>query len=81
MAGRTWLVDCFNRGRFMLASDVAKHHPAANPAMEDVIRLPATTDQTLLRILRNLDEAYDRTDNLQQRHVMRKLAVKLMEEE
>ncbi len=81
MAERTWLVDCFNRGRFMLASDVARHHPAANPAMEDVIRQPATTDQILLRILRNLDEAYDRTNNLQQRHVMRKLAVKLMEDE
>lgn len=81
IAGRTWLVDCFNRGRFMLATDVAKHHPAANPAMEDVIRHPATSDQILLRILRNLDEAFERTDNLQQRHVMRKLAVKLMEEE
>jgi hypothetical protein len=81
LAERTWLVDCFNRGRFMLASDVARHHPAANPAMEDVIRQPATTDQILLRILRNLDEAYDRTNNLQQRHVMRKLAVKLMEDE
>jgi hypothetical protein len=65
----------------MLATDVAKHHPAANPAMEDVIRHPASTEQILLRMLRNLDEAYERTDNLQQRHVMRKLAVKLMEEE
>jgi regulator of sirC expression with transglutaminase-like and TPR domain len=78
--GRTWLVDCFNRGRFMLATDVAKHHPAANPAMEEVIRQPASTEQILLRMLRNLDEAYERTDNLQQRQVMRKLAVKLMEE-
>lgn len=81
MAGRSWLVDCFNRGRFMLASDVAKHHPAANPALEDVIRQPAAVDQVLLRILRNLDEAYERTNNLPQRHVMRKLAVKLMEED
>jgi hypothetical protein len=48
--------------------------------MEDVIRHPASTDQILLRMLRNLDEAYERTDNLQQRHVMRKLAVNLMEE-
>ncbi len=81
MADRTWLVDCFNRGRFMLASDVVRHHPAANPTMEDVIRQPASADQILLRILRNLDEAYERTDNLPQRHVMRKLAVKLMEED
>jgi hypothetical protein len=81
MADRTWLVDCFNRGRFMLASDVAKHHPAANPAMEEVIRQPAATDQILLRMLRNLDEAYERTDNLPQRQIMRKLAVKLMDVE
>jgi hypothetical protein len=80
MSGRIWLVDCFNRGRFMLASDVARHHPAANPALEDVIRQPASVDQTLLRILRNLDEAFERTDNLPMRHTMRRLAGKLMEE-
>ncbi len=81
MAGRTWLVDCFNRGRFMLATDVARHHPAANPGMEDVIRATATSDAILLRILRNLDESFERTNNLQHRHVMRRLAVKLMEDE
>lgn len=76
----TWLVDCFNRGRFMLSSDVARHHPAANPSIEDVIRTAASTDAILLRILRNLDEAFDRLNNLQQRQVMRNLAVKLMED-
>jgi hypothetical protein len=65
----------------MLAGDVAKHHPAANPAIEEVIRQPATVDQTLLRILRNLDEASERTDNLPLRQTMRRLAVKLMEEQ
>jgi regulator of sirC expression with transglutaminase-like and TPR domain len=81
LAERTWLVDCFNRGRFMLASDVARHHPAANPAMEEVIQKPATTDQILLRILRNLDEAFERNDDQPKRQVMRTLAVKLMEDE
>lgn len=81
LAERTWLVDCFNRGRFMLASDVARHHPAANPAMEEVIQKPASTDQILLRILRNLDEAFERADDLPKRQVMRTLAVKLMAEE
>lgn len=79
--GRMWLVDCFNRGRFMLAGDVAKHHPAANPALEDVIRQHASVDQILLRILRNLDEACDRSDNLPLRHTMRRLASKLMQED
>lgn len=76
----TWLVDCFNRGRFMLASDVAKHHPAANPGMEDLIREPASPEATLLRILRNLDDAYERLNLLPERQFMRRLAVKLMEE-
>lgn len=77
---QTWLVDCFNRGRFMLAADVAKHHPAANPGMEDLIREPATADGTLLRILRNLDDAYERLRMLPERQFMRRLAVKLMED-
>ena len=77
---KTWLVDCFNRGRFMLAADVAKHHPAANPGMEDLIHEPATAEATLLRILRNLDEAYERLGMLSERQFMRRLAVKLMED-
>lgn len=78
--GETWLVDCFNRGRFMLAGDVAKHHPAANPGMEDLIREAATADATLLRILRNLDDAYERLGQMPERQFMRRLAVKLMED-
>ncbi|MFO1484902.1 MAG: transglutaminase-like domain-containing protein [Verrucomicrobiaceae bacterium] len=75
----TWLVDCFNRGRFMPAGDVAKHHPAANPGMEDLIRETATAEATLLRTLRNLDDAYERLGLLHDRQFMRRLAVKLME--
>lgn len=76
----TWLVDCFNRGRFMLAGDVARHHPAANPGMEDLIHESATADATLLRILRNLDDAYERLGLMPERQFMRRLAVKLMED-
>ena len=49
--------------------------------MEEVIQKPATTDQILLRILRNLDEAFERNDDQPKRQVMRTLAVKLMEDE
>jgi regulator of sirC expression with transglutaminase-like and TPR domain len=80
LAGHVWLVDCFNRGRFMLAADVSKHHPAANPAMEEVIKHSASVDQILLRILRNLDEASDRSNNVPMRQVMRKLTLKLMQD-
>ncbi|MBX7207221.1 MAG: hypothetical protein K1X78_02825 [Verrucomicrobiaceae bacterium] len=78
--GRLWLVDCFNRGRFMLATDVAKHHPAANPAMEDLVREPAPVDAILLRTLRNLDESYDRLHAMADRQLMRKLAMQIMDE-
>ncbi|MCB1228241.1 MAG: transglutaminase family protein [Verrucomicrobiales bacterium] len=78
--GETYLVDCFNRGRFMLASDVARHHPAANPSMDEIIREPATVDAILLRVLRNLEEAYDRGNAAEERKLMRKLALRLMED-
>ncbi len=77
---RLYLVDCFNRGRFMLASDVARHHPAANPGMDEIIRDPASTDAILLRTLRNLEESYDRASAMSERHLIRKLAVRLMED-
>ena len=51
-----------------------------NPGMEDLIHEPATAEATLLRILRNLDEAYERLGLLQERQFMRRLAVKLMED-
>lgn len=74
-----WLVDCFNRGRFMLAEDVAKHHPAANPEMEDIIREPAKIETIIARVLRNLDEASEREGNMQQRQIIRRLILRLME--
>jgi len=75
-----YLVDCFNRGRFMLATDVARHHPAANPGMDEIIRNPSSTDAILLRTLRNLEEAYDRMNARGDRQLMRKLALRLMED-
>ena len=80
MNHKLWLVDCFNRGRFMLAADVAKHHPAANPGMEDLVRQEAPVDAILLRILRNLDESYDRLHAMADRQLMRKLAMKVMDD-
>lgn len=78
--GDTWLVDCFNRGRFMLAGDVAKHHPAANPSMEEIVHQPATVETIIARFLRNLDDAYEREGNMPQRQIVRRLMLKLMEE-
>jgi len=78
--GKEWLVDCFNRGKFMDAEDVAKHHPTSNPAMEELVREPASSSAILLRILRNLDEAFTRADRFSERQFMRRLAVRLMDE-
>ncbi len=77
--GQVWLVDCFNRGRFMLASDVARHHPAANPAMEEIVHQQASADSILMRFLRNLDDAFDKRGQMPERQLMRRLAVKMME--
>lgn len=79
LEGQVWLVDCFNRGRFMLAEDVARHHPAANPGMEETIHEPATVEAIVGRALRNLDDASEREGNMTQRHVVRRLLMKLME--
>ena len=76
---QVWLVDCFNRGRFMLASDVARHHPAANPAMEEIVHQRASADSVLMRFLRNLDDAFDKRGQMPERQLMRRLSVKLME--
>lgn len=78
--GGLWLVDCFNRGRFMLAQDVAKHHPAMNPSMEEIIYEAASSDVIIARVLRNLDEAFDREHNMPQRQIVRRLILKLMED-
>jgi regulator of sirC expression with transglutaminase-like and TPR domain len=75
-----WLVDCFNRGRFMLAEDVARHHPAMNPSMEEVIYQPANVEVILARVLRNLDEASEREGNMGQRQIVRRLMLKLMDD-
>ena len=76
----SWLVDCFNRGRFMLAEDVSRHHPAANPSMEEVIHEAASVETIIARVLRNLDDSYEREGNLSQRQIVRRLMLKLMEE-
>jgi regulator of sirC expression with transglutaminase-like and TPR domain len=78
--GKVWLVDCFNRGRFMLAEDVAKHHPAANPSMDEIVQNPATVETIVARMLRNLDDSFEREGNLLQRQTVRRLMLKLMED-
>ncbi|MEI6537792.1 MAG: transglutaminase-like domain-containing protein, partial [Verrucomicrobiaceae bacterium] len=71
--GQVWLVDCFNRGRFMLSEDVARHHPAANPSMDEIIHESASVETIIARVLRNLDEACERENNMPRRQVVRRL--------
>jgi hypothetical protein len=44
-----------------------------------VVRDPAPVEAIIARVLRNLDEAFERESNLPQRHVIRRLMLKLME--
>jgi hypothetical protein len=74
-----WLVDCFNGGRFMLTADVARHHPAANPGMEELVRSEASAESIVMRVLRNLDDSFDKRGQGPERQLMRRLAVRMME--
>jgi regulator of sirC expression with transglutaminase-like and TPR domain len=76
-----WLVDCFNRGRFLLADEVARHHPAATPAMVELIHQAAPARVIILRILRNLEDAFDRKDIKEDRALMRKLTARTLQSE
>ena len=70
--------------------DPAAPQPAMKPikvpyadtwrAMEDLVREPASVNAILLRILRNLDEAFTRADRFSERQFMRRLAVRVMED-
>jgi hypothetical protein len=64
----------------MLAEDVARHHPAMNPSMEEVIYQPAGVEVIIARVLRNLDEASEREGDMAQRQMVRRLMFKLMGE-
>jgi regulator of sirC expression with transglutaminase-like and TPR domain len=77
--GQRWLVDCFNQGNFMLAEQVASRHPAANPALADIVAQDAEVEQIILRILRNLDEACDRSADDELRPTLRELVRILMD--
>jgi len=63
----------------MLASDVARHHPAANPGMEELVRAEASAEAIIMRFLRNLDDAFDKRGLAHERQLMRRLAVRMME--
>jgi regulator of sirC expression with transglutaminase-like and TPR domain len=76
-----YLVDCFNRGRFLKPEEVAKHHPTANSQLLEVLENTANTSSIVLRIIRNLDDAFDRKESIYYRHMMRRLAIQLMSEE
>jgi regulator of sirC expression with transglutaminase-like and TPR domain len=76
--GEVWLVDCFNRGRFLPAEEVARHHPAASPAVEELIYQPAPAKVVVLRVLRNLEDAFDRRDMRQERSLIRRLTARTL---
>ena len=48
--------------------------------MDEVIHEAATVEGIIARVLRNLDDSYDRESNLPQRQIVRRLMLKLMED-
>jgi regulator of sirC expression with transglutaminase-like and TPR domain len=79
--GETWLVDCFNRGRFFRAEEVAQQHPLAAQALEEIIYQPAPVASIVRRFLRNLEDIFEQRSLTDDWRLMRKLVSLTLESE
>lgn len=62
-SGDLFLIDCFNDGRIISATDLVLHHPLAGKEVRGVVSQPASAAAILSRILRNLENSF-RQNNL-----------------
>jgi len=68
-----FLVDCFNEGRIIHSQDLIEHHPLTSDAVTDVVMAPASAELILSRVLRNLENAFQRDGQEGERRFMREL--------
>lgn len=59
--GETYLIDGYDRGRFLTVDELLSHSPSAPPNLRTLILTPATTTDIVSRVLRNLAQSYTRT--------------------
>jgi len=62
-AGRKFVVDCFNGGVVLLDTDLARLNPSAPVHTTDLAALQCDAEIILMRVLRNLHNAYRRRED------------------
>ena len=60
--GDTYVVDCFNGGRFLERSDILSMNKGATAQLSDLLDADCPTDVILARMLRNIIHAYRQED-------------------
>jgi len=65
--GERMLFDCFNRGRVLTRSESHRLRQALSPQFAHIIDEPSTAVEIIARVLRNLINAYDMTEDADKR--------------
>jgi regulator of sirC expression with transglutaminase-like and TPR domain len=76
--GRLYLIDCFNEGRVFPAELLVKHRPPGFPDVAELVRDPAAVETILGRVLRNLDQAWERKGRKDEQRFVRELGRRLV---
>ncbi len=71
--GQPFLVDCFNGGRFLGASDVEALQPRSPLQLADILGMECDSEVIVARTLRNLHHAYKEAANLANANFMAEL--------
>jgi len=71
--GALYLIDCFNGGKVFSADTLIRHQPIDFPEVEAVVRLPASAEVIISRVLRNLDHAFERAGQPEEQGFMGEL--------
>ena len=71
--GALYLIDCFNGGKILPAAVLMQHAPWDSPDVQEVVRIPASAEIIISRVLRNLDLAFERAGKTEEQGFVREL--------
>lgn len=71
--GGLYLIDCFNGGKILPAAALLRHEPWDSPDVQEVVRIPASPEVIISRVLRNLELAFDRAGKPEEQGFVREL--------
>ncbi|MEM1295608.1 MAG: transglutaminase-like domain-containing protein, partial [Verrucomicrobiota bacterium] len=72
-SGELFLIDCFNDGRVISATDLVLHHPLAGKEVREVVSQEATAGAIFSRILRNLENSFGQNNLMVEERFIAKL--------